>query len=333
LEDSIDNDVFTSVSPVETEQEPEKVKTKAELEAERTAKLEAERAAVLLAERIAKLEIACFTETVAPIVTGAARGGRFAVCSSTLAKMPKTTGSVFHLLQAHLVRALSDCAAKCRDVASFSYVLRALLMVSHAGMSLDLDSSTGLAHRSGTDSARRWTAAAVCNEHCDTALSLQQFAKLVHIEYFRNKELGPITDQSDTAAAAAAVTMAHAMWAFYDIKGALTWALARCGIPILHARFIRECAAEPIIIQDLVHKVAQKGSVQVLAHLLQEGLVASDELISLMNCGAVEGDKVQIIQWLQSQGLLIDSIRSRVMPCHNKLIAYFTELDRAALVI
>jgi hypothetical protein len=248
--------------------------TPEQLEAERTAKLEAERAANALAERIAKLEVACFTETIAPIVAGAASAGRYAVCSSTLAKLPRTTQCVFSLLQASLVRELADSAAKCKDAAAFTYVLRVLLMVSHAGAPVELDCSTGMANRSGTESARKWQKAAVCSAHCDTDVSLQQFAKLMEIQFLRGDRITVITEQLDTSAAVSAVTMLLALWGFYDTKGALTWALARCGIPVLHARFIRECAAEePLIVEELVHKVAQKGSVQVLEHLLQEGLI------------------------------------------------------------
>jgi hypothetical protein len=75
----------------------------------------------------------------------------------------------------------------------------------------------------------------------------------------------------------------------------------------------------------------------VLDHLLQEGLITSNtttdtRLLISINNGALEGDRVVTVEWLLSHGLLLDNFRARVMPCHRRLIAYFTELDEAAAV-
>jgi hypothetical protein len=56
------------------------------------------------------------------------------VCASTLAKVPEETITAYDKLMTSIVRALANCAAKCKDVATFNRVLRALLLVSHAVM-------------------------------------------------------------------------------------------------------------------------------------------------------------------------------------------------------
>jgi hypothetical protein len=103
------------------------------LEAERKAK-EAKNSAKLAAERIVKIEAVCLADTVAPIVTGAAKAGRYTVCFSILAKLPRQMTAAYDKLMTSIVRALANCAAKCKDVATFNRVLRALLLVSHAVM-------------------------------------------------------------------------------------------------------------------------------------------------------------------------------------------------------
>jgi hypothetical protein len=88
---------------------------------------------------------------------------------------------------------------------------------------------------------------------------------------------------------------------------------------------------EAAVIQELGHKLAQKGRIDVLDHLLQEGLLSSDtRLIASINSGALQGDRVETVEWLLSHGLSLDDIRQRVMPCHRRMIAYFTELDETA---
>jgi hypothetical protein len=83
-------------------------------------------------------------------------------------------------------------------------------------------------------------------------------------------------------------------------------------------------------VEALGQKLAQKGRIDVLDHLLQEGLLTSNTwLISSINNSALEGDKVVTVEWLLSYGLLLNGIRQRVMPCHRKLVAYFAQLDAA----
>jgi hypothetical protein len=305
-------------------------------EAERTAKLEAERAAIALAELIAKLEVVCLADTILPIVAGAAKGGRYAVCASTLAKLPaKKTITAYDKLLTSIIRALADCAAKCKDVTSFSLVLRAVLIVSYAGAPVDVEAAASSdSVSSGCESAHKWNAAAVCNEHCDTTIPLQQFAKLMYIKYMCGDKTTVITEQLDAGATAAAVKLVRTMWSFraHRVKLALTRALARYGNPLLHVHFIKEFEQQqqPEVVQELVHKIAQRGNVHILEHLLQEGFLSSDTHISSINNGAIEGDQIVSVEWLQSHGLLINDIRQRLVPCHQKLIAYLAEIDNAA---
>jgi hypothetical protein len=64
------------------------------------------------------------------------------------------------------------------------------------------------------------------------------------------------------------------MWQFNGVQTALTWASTKCGIPALHAHFVREFASQhESAVEALLHKVAQKGRTDVLEHLLQEGLL------------------------------------------------------------
>jgi hypothetical protein len=121
------------------------------------------------------------------------------------------------------------------------------------------------------------------------------------------------------------------MWIFHDAKSAFASALPRCSLPLLHAHFIRVCPQQCAVVDELLHNLAQKGSVNVLEHLLQEALLTSDRLIIAINNGEIEGDQIVSVEWLQSHGLLINDIRQRLVPCHKKLIAYFREIDRAAV--
>jgi hypothetical protein len=301
---------------------------------------EAARSAKIESQRIAKLESTCLTDTILPIVTGAAKGGRYAVCSSTLAKLLRRVLTAYGVLLPSIVSALAECAAKCKDVTSFNLVFRALLVVSLAAVPIEVDVAATRSIDSGSESAvnhqlNRWHVAVLCNEQCDAALPLQQFAKLLYLqlEDLRGNRTSPITADQDACATTAAVTMLHRMWEFHDIEGALTWALARYGLPLLCVHFIKQCEKQQqsAVAEELVHKLAQKGRIDVLDHLLENGVLSNNNAVVVeINDGAIDGDRVAVFKWLRSHGLLLDDVRERVMPCHRKLIAYFTELDTAA---
>jgi hypothetical protein len=134
--------------------------------------------------------------------------------------------------------------------------------------------------------------------------------------------------------------MLQDMWQFNNdggVKTALTWALARCAHPELHAHFVREFVSQPesaAVVQELGHKLAQQGRFDVLDHLLQEGIITTDNttdttLLISINNGALQGDRAETVEWLLSHGLMLDDIRRRVMPCHGKLVTYFAQLDEA----
>jgi hypothetical protein len=216
----------------------------AALKAKSEARLEAERIAKETAERLAILEDEFLVETVVPIVTGAAKCGRYAVCASTLAKLPRMSYDVHNKLLTSVVRAVANFAAKCKDAATFNLVLGALLVLSHA--------RTQVTMRPGSyryNAWLQWQAAAVVSndqQQCDAALPLQQFAKLVYIQCHRGDQIDPIMEQLNADATRAAVAMVQDMWLPYDynggVKTALTWALARCATPEQHAHFVKEFA-------------------------------------------------------------------------------------------
>jgi hypothetical protein len=290
-------------------------KHKAKKEAEHTAKVEAERAAKEAAERLVQLAGVCITETIVPIVTGAAKSGRYTVCANALNELSsKKTMYPYYKLLETMVRALVNTAAKCTDVTSFSCVLRALLIVTLCGLPV------GSGADRTTTKLRCWEAAAERSKLCDAALPLQQFAA----ELAQNRErLGMYVNDG-------ILSGRHGIWDLCYSGKALTWALVRNGVPVLHEYIIR---TQQTISQDLAQKVAQKGRIDVLDCLLESSLlVDNDAIVRSFNIGAVAGDKVIVVKWLLAHGLLLDSIRQEVMPCHRKLIAYFAELDDAAAV-
>jgi hypothetical protein len=248
LDDAVASPLLDEEESSEDETAP--VETAGEREAGQRAHLIAQRTAKQEAERIAKQEIVSVTETIMPIVTGAAKGGRYTVCASTLAKLPQTTADAYaELLKSvvralvncaayaellkSVVRALVNCAAKCIDVTTFNLMLRALLVVCHCDVPVAVDAG----RPSKASVLHEWELAAECSEqHCDAALP--QFA--LELKQSCDRKYYYSSFQLDDAA-----TMVYAMWRIHDVKTAFTWALVRCGIPALHAHFIREFASHP----------------------------------------------------------------------------------------
>jgi hypothetical protein len=181
----------------------------AALKAKSEARLVAERIAKETAERLAMLEDVCVVETVVPIITGAAKSGRYAVCASTLAKLPRMSYDVHNKLLTSVVRAVANFAAKCTDAASFNLVLRALLVLSYGRVQVATQADT-VDHKA----MLQWQAVAiVCNDgQCDAALPLQQFAELVHLQCMRSEQPGFITAAQDASVSIVSARMVEDMW-------------------------------------------------------------------------------------------------------------------------
>jgi hypothetical protein len=248
-------------------------------------------------------------QLVLDVAAGAARGGRFVVFADVLLKWLVRTHkwpNYFQKLQEQLLNALINSAVSCKDTATFVKVLRVLLVLADT-----FKPYHSMHVRTTISDLKKWHTAAACHEQCDTSQSLKQFTTLIE-------------EQQGCSSG-----IADKLWDF--VGKSFHWALARCGVPVLHSYFIQNCPQA--IAEDLVHKVAQKGSVQVLEHILQEGILNENtfRLIVSINNGALEGDKVAVVEWLLSHGLLSNGMRQRLMPCNRKLIAFFTQLDSAVV--
>eukprot|EP00953_Heterococcus_sp_UTEX-ZZ885_P017057 9564-Heterococcus_DN1.PRE.2 len=106
--------------------------------------------------------------------------------------------------------------------------------------------------------------------------------------------------------------------------------LVRSGQPLLHAYLVQHYRADVAL--KLVHTVSQKGRTDVLGHLYDAQLLVRDEHVQAVHTGAIEGDRVVTVKWLQAHNLLQADTRQQLAICNRKLKAYFTEYDQTTPV-
>jgi hypothetical protein len=251
-------------------------------------------------------------QLVLDVAAGAARGGWFVLFADVLLKWPQSDQK----LQKLLVETLINCTASCKDTATFANTLRVLLVLEcahHPPLVWHV--------RSTIENLRVWHTAAVCHEQCDASRSLLQF------EAVREQQSWPT--YSTAAAQRSAAARVDLMWR--SLSKSMVWALARnTSAPALHAHFVQICPQAAV--EELILRVAQKGSAHVLEHLYERELLSSDALIGAINTGAVAGDKVTTVKWLQSHNLLADGITEMLQAgaCNKRIGAHLTECGLTA---
>jgi hypothetical protein len=101
------------------------------------------------------------------------------------------------------------------------------------------------------------------------------------------------------------------------------WALVRSGQPMLHAHFMQHY--RPDWAEELVHTLSQKGRSDVLDYLYNLQLLVNNDHVEAVNDGAVDGDRIVTVTWLQAHELLQADTRLKLTICNRKLKAYFIE--------
>jgi hypothetical protein len=228
---------------------------------------------------------------------------------------------------ANAFRALADCV----DVAAFDNNVRVWGMLSW------IYAPRGIRDINLT-SANRWKIAAECNEQCDPALPLHKFLKLCSAIY-KHSQAGNCSN-SAYSTHAADVNLWH-LAGRNEVQD-LIWKLTRSGHVQQHARFIQHFQTERVthvypyqqfttnsIAEELLHTVALRGRTDVLEHIFNTGVLSGHTgLLNAVLTGAIEGDTVVTVQWLNQHELLHAKFRQQLHVSNRKIMAYFNACDQ-----
>jgi hypothetical protein len=212
------------------------------------------------------------------VAIGAAKSDRLALCCDALMKWPHSACTLQH----RFAQELAASTAKCTDTAVFDRLLRVCILVSKVDVPYMIPSR--LYDRTSMlkccEAMKKWHRVAECNDSCTAQLPLDQCAVLCGLQ--RNL-LNPSI--------------------FGNVNRALIMCLVCCGQPMLHAYLVQHYKADVAL--KLVHTVTQKGRIDVLDHLYDaQLLVHNNALVRAVYTGAIEGERVRTVTWLQAHSLL-----------------------------
>jgi hypothetical protein len=270
-------------------------------------------------------------DCIVGIALGAAKAGRIAVCADALLKWPDVAAQLQQSMKAALI-----ATAKCTNTAIFDSLLRIWLVLTWTSGPQRPKYPSDIDCYKRNRRMQKWRAAAECfDEQCNSSLPLEQFAEQCCDRYRKQqeKQYGSLYPVADTAA-----TMLQEWPVVGDapLRTELVQSLTRYAIPLVHARCIE--LLPDTVTSDLLHEVAAKGRTDVLGYLLADDrngdFTTDEEITDVLNTGALHGDRVVTVKWLQANGFLQDDIRDElVITKHRRIIAYYRELDAKAVAV
>jgi hypothetical protein len=238
------------------------------------------------------------------IAAGAAKGSRLVLFTDVLMKWRGTKAA----LKDGIADVLAECAAKCKQATAFDAVMRACLAFNWIGCLNNVNISDV---ETTISRIKVWHVAAACSTQCaKEQLSIQQFASLCGTEFTTPR--WPIGFN---------MTLGR------YCESALVAAVARCGTPLIHLHFIESyyLSSRSENNAKLVQRSASRGRTDVLDHLFEKGYLSRYRMLDAVHAGAVEGDSIATVKWLQAHALLYTEFINGLLP-HRKLTVYFAEL-------